>query len=119
MKACKMRFSLVAAVAIGVMAVAARAQTAAYFPPRGTWECRAPSAVGLDPAALQRAVDFSIAHENPGSRDMVTFLHDSFFPHDPNWKLHGPTRARADLTGVIVHRGYVVAAWGNPDRVDM
>lgn len=31
----------------------------------------------------------------------------------------GPFKERGEQTGVIIRRGYIVASWGEPDRVDM
>ena len=31
----------------------------------------------------------------------------------------GPIRERGDPTGIIIHKGYIVAQWGDPLRVDM
>jgi hypothetical protein len=39
-----------------------------YFPPAHQWEKRMPGQVGLDAAALNDAIQFSIAHENQTTR---------------------------------------------------
>lgn len=101
------------------LVLAARLFAADYFPPRGSWERHDPAAAGLDPAALQAAVAHAIAHENPATRDMAKHLTETFGAREPGFQLLGPTRPRGDLTGLVIHRGYVVAAWGDPDRVDM
>ena len=95
------------------------ASAADYFPPRGAWERRAPHDLGLDPARLREAVDFSLANENPATRDLAADLKATFGAREPNYKILGPTRSRGGLTGIIVRHGYVAIAWGEPDRVDM
>jgi CubicO group peptidase (beta-lactamase class C family) len=35
------------------------------------------------------------------------------------FRILGPTRPRGGMTGLVIRHGYVVAAWGDPDRVDM
>src|SRR5271166_349134 len=37
-------------------------KSATYFPPSGAWQKKAPAEVGLDPAKLQAAVDWALAH---------------------------------------------------------
>jgi len=51
-----------------VPVVALRAQ---YFPPAGaTWEKVPPEKAGFSKTALQEAVDFALAHEYSGPRDL-------------------------------------------------
>jgi len=123
MKACapaaRHPVSLIAVVGFALLSVAGRAEQPAYFPPRGEWERRQPADAGMDPVVLQRAVDFSVANETKATRDMAKFLEQVFAPHEPMWKLLGPTQPRGNLTGVVVRHGYVVASWGDPGRVDM
>ena len=50
----------------------------AYYPGAGDdWERRAPEQVGMDPAALQEAIEFAIANENPASHDLAITLSQS------------------------------------------
>jgi len=98
---------------------AASGVTSTYFPPRGDWERRTPDQAGMDPALLQQAVDFSIANENPATRDMKLDLELTFGMREPMYKILGPTKVRGGMTGLVIRRGYVVAEWGDPSRVDM
>jgi CubicO group peptidase (beta-lactamase class C family) len=109
-------FALLLAAAL---AAATRAADDVYFPPKGAWEERPPSALGLDPQKLGQAVAYSVAHESSGSRDIATDLAQTFGKHEPLWRLLGPTQPRGPVTGLIVHHGRVAAHWGDPDRVDM
>ena len=98
---------------------AAQTQTrAAYFPDRFDWQHRKPQEVGMDPARIEEAVQASIAHENPGPKDMTLFLHGSF-AKEPFNTIVGPVRDRGGASGVITRHGYVVAEWGDPKRVDI
>lgn len=119
-----------ALAAIVFMAQPAQAQTrrasaanaasaqAAYVPPRGTWERRAPAAVQMDAAKLQAAIDFAIASESRNSKDLE-LNHYQTFGREPFGDAIGPIAPRGPATGVIVRRGYVVAEWGTPDAVEM
>lgn len=101
------------------LATVAVAVAADYFPPRGSWEKKAPAEVGFDPAKLQQAIAFSVANENPGSKDLAAELHRTFGAREPNFKILGPTQPRAALSGIVIHRGYVAAEWGDVTRTDM
>lgn len=109
-------FTLVLAWAVSLLAPAFAAD---YFPPRGDWERRSPAALGFDAARLQAAVDYSVANENPSPKDVATDLRQTFGRREPDYKIIGPTQPRAALNGLIVHRGYVVAEWGDTARTDM
>ena len=95
------------------------ARGADYFPPRGSWEHRAPAALGFDPAKLEQAVVFSVANENSSSKDVAEELTKTFGSKEPNFKLLGPTQPRAALSGLVIHHGYVAAEWGDVSRTDM
>lgn len=95
------------------------AAAADYFPPRGEWAHRAPAELGFDATQLKGAVDFAIANEVAASRDMAAELQRTFGAREPNFKILGPTQPRGDMTGVIIHHGYVATEWGEPGRVDM
>ena len=70
----------------------------------------------MDSGALEEAIAFSIANETPSSRDLSETLLES---NEPFNELIGPTKERGDVTGLIVRHGYIVAEWGDIDRVDM
>src|SRR5580658_11354433 len=51
------------ALLIAALASSLPAQkTGTYFPAPGTWQKKAPAEVGMDPAKLQAAVDWALAH---------------------------------------------------------
>lgn len=95
------------------------AHAADYFPPRGTWEHRAPADAGFDAAKLQAAIAFSVANENPSPKDVAEDLKRTFGAREPNFKILGPTQPRAALSGLVIHHGYVAAEWGDVNRADM
>ncbi len=115
-RSCVCRYS---AAALLTLLLTTAAHAAEYFPPRGTWEKKAPAELGFDPAKLQAAIDFSIAHENPSPKDVAEDLKRSFGAREPNFKILGPTQPRAALNGIVIRRGYVAAEWGDTRRTDM
>ncbi len=88
-----------------------------YYPGRtGEWESRRPEEVGLNPDALQKAVDFAIANEFSGPTDLRLAIERSF---EPDNTIVGPTKDRGGPAGMIIKDGYIVVEWGDTKRVDM
>ena len=114
-----MRLSVLRLVVSLAVLLAANAIAADYFPPRGTWERKAPADLGFDAAKLKEAIDYAAANENPSSKDVADDLKNTFGKREPNFKIVGPTQTRAALNGIVVHRGYVAAEWGDTERADM
>ena len=105
--------------ALSMLAAPAGAQRGAYVPAPGeAWERRSPARVGMDSARLREAVAFHLAHESRAPRDLLQ-AHYQSFGREPFGEPVGPFKPRGDPTGVVVRRGYVVAEWGDPRRVDM
>ena len=98
-----------------------RAETAAprYFPPKGSWESRPPSELGLNPAKLDAAIQFSVQNQNPNTKNLAEDILETFRNEAPYNKLIGPAQERTGMNGVIVRHGYVAAQWGDTRRADM
>jgi CubicO group peptidase (beta-lactamase class C family) len=88
-----------------------------YVPPRGDWARRAPEAVGLDPARLAEAIAFARENESDAPRDLA-LAHARGFGREPYGDAVGPFLTRGPQTGVVLRHGYLVAEWGEPERVD-
>ena len=113
------RMTGVLAVATLLFAPSAVAAQAVYYPGSGDdWERRAPAQVGLDARLLDEAIAFAKANEAKGPRDLEA-AHYQSFGREPFGEGIGPFKTRGDPTGVILRRGYIVAEWGDPHRVDM
>ena len=98
---------------------AAQRAAAPYVPaPGDAWERRRPTQVGLDSAKLEEAITFAKSRESRSPRDLEE-AHYQSFGREPFGGAVGPFSTRGPQTGVIVRRGYIVAAWGEPERVDM
>lgn len=91
----------------------------AYFPDAGpAWQRRTARAAGLDSARLAAAIAFAIENESRTPRDLE-LAHYQSFGREPFGDAVGVFAPRGDATGMIVRGGYIVAEWGDPDRVDM
>lgn len=108
---------LPAAALIGLSSLTASAAAQDYVPPRGDWERRAPEAVGLDATRLAEAIAFAQASESDDPRDLA-LAHARGFGREPYGDAVGPFLTRGPQTGVILRNGYLVAEWGEPERVD-
>jgi CubicO group peptidase (beta-lactamase class C family) len=102
------------------------AQAENYFPPKGHWDTHTPEPEGFDPAKLQLAVDFAIAHEtklSPGldgvidQRDLSLTIPLQFA--GPYSDPIGPLKPHVPANGLIIRHGYIVASWGDTKAVDM
>jgi CubicO group peptidase (beta-lactamase class C family) len=94
------------------------ANPAPTYYPDANWQHRTPSESDVSPDLLQEAIDFAIAGETKAPRDLV-MNHYQTFGREPFGYAIGPIRERGDPTGIIIHKGYIVAEWGDPLRVDM
>jgi CubicO group peptidase (beta-lactamase class C family) len=105
-------------VATLFLAPVARAQEP-YFPPEGdAWERRTPEQVGLDPQSVHDALALVQAGESEVPIDLLD-NHRRTFGREPHGQAIGPFRDRGPASGMIVRRGYIVAEWGDPHRVDL
>lgn len=90
-----------------------------YFPGAGDeWERRTPEQSRMDAAKLKEAIDFAVANETKLPRDLE-LAHYQTFGREPFGEPTGPFKTRGAATGIILRNGYIVAEWGNPNRVDM
>jgi len=110
---------LLLAASVAAQRPAPRAAAPIYFPDAGAaWEHRTPMQVGLDSTRVAAAIAFAIASEAKNPRSMEE-NHYRTFGREPYGGAVGPFKERGDPTGVILRHGYIVAEWGDPDRVDM
>ena len=93
-------------------------KTANYFPSAGKWEKRNPFESGFDTAKLNAAIRFAIESESKNPRSMEE-SHKLSFAKEPFGEAVGPFADRGDQTGIIIYKGYIIAEWGEPSRVDM
>jgi CubicO group peptidase (beta-lactamase class C family) len=90
-----------------------------YFPDRLTWEHKRPQDVGMNAAKLEDAVKLAIATENPATKNMANYLATTFGANEPLDTPIGPIKDRGAANGIIIRGGYIVAEWGDTNRVDM
>lgn len=89
-----------------------------YFPPVENWEKRTPEQSKFDSAKLKSAIDFAIENEAKAPRNLE-LAHYQTFGREPFGEAVGAFKERGDMTGIIIKNGYIVAEWGDVNRVDM
>lgn len=90
-----------------------------YFPAANSgWKTKLPAAVQLDKEKLQEAVDYALANEYSGSKDLRVAILKGF-AREPYHQILGPTKKRGGPSGMILKNGYLIASWGDTKRVDM
>ncbi len=91
-----------------------------YFPgPGDQWERRNPEQLGLDAEGIEEAAHFTTEHETVWERDLQAALTRQNSVEGPHGAIVGPVKERGGVSGLILRNGYIVAEWGDPDRVDM
>lgn len=93
--------------------------TADYYPPRGSWERANPETTGMDAAKLTAAIDLAQSKAVVEPKDLAIAITDSFSPREPDFRILGPTKPREGSSGLVIRKGYIVAEWGDVERVDM
>lgn len=91
-----------------------------YFPGiDADWKKKTPAEAGFDESRLKEAIAYCIAQESSNPRSMEASHYQSFGLREPFGDGIGPFKDRGDVSGVVVHKGFIVAEWGDPFRVDM
>lgn len=110
---------LLGVLARGHRQAAREATPEVYYPgPGDQWERRTPEQVGMDADRLREAIAFARAQETKAPRNLE-LAHYQTFGREPFGEGIGPFAERGEPTGIILRHGYIVAEWGEPDRVDM
>lgn len=90
-----------------------------YYPAAGKWEHRSAAESGMDSVMLQQAIQFAKDSESKESRDLKQAHYLSAFGREPFGFPIGPMKERGPCSGLIIKNGYIVAEWGEPQRVDL
>ncbi|EIM78906.1 beta-lactamase [Nitritalea halalkaliphila LW7] len=90
-----------------------------YFPPAGHWEKKSPESLGVNATKLSEAVRFAQEKESSADRNLKIAHYESAFGREPFGYPVGPMKNRGEATGLVIYKGYVVAEWGDPQRVDL
>ena len=89
-----------------------------YFPTKGNWETKSPEFFNYNSKKLNNAIEFVIKTQNDGDKDLRVEILKGF-SSEPYHSIKGPTKKRGETNGLIIKDGYIIASWGDTQRVDM
>lgn len=88
-----------------------------YFPD-ATWQVKKPEELKMNKAFLDSSVTMALNSENKMDRDL-RIANIKAYASEPDYKIIGPMKKRGGPAGMIIKNGYIVAQWGDVNRVDM
>jgi CubicO group peptidase (beta-lactamase class C family) len=88
-----------------------------YFPD-ADWQTKKPEELKMNKALLDSAVNFALKNENKVERDL-RIANMKSYSREPGYKIVGPMKERGGPAGLAIKNGYIVAQWGDVNRVDM
>lgn len=88
-----------------------------YFPDT-SWQVKTAAELKMNKFLLDSAVRFAQANENKYERDLRVATLKSY-ANEPDFRILGPMKERGGPAGLIIKNGYIVAQWGDINRVDM
>ena len=88
-----------------------------YYPD-SVWQSRKPEALKLNSSLIDSAVRFAIANEVAMETDL-RIANLKAYSREPGYRMWGPMRDRGRPAGLILKNGFIIAKWGDLDRVDM
>jgi CubicO group peptidase (beta-lactamase class C family) len=88
-----------------------------YYPD-ANWQSKKPSEVKMNAKMIDSAMNFAVKNEINLETDLRVALIKSW-NREPYYQLLGPVKDRGKAAGVILKNGYIVAQWGDVNRVDM
>jgi CubicO group peptidase (beta-lactamase class C family) len=92
--------------------------SAQLYYPDTIWLTKKPMELKLNAVLLDSAVQFAIRNESKVEKDLrIATL--KAYAAEPGYKFFGPFKHRGKPAGVIIKNGYIVAQWGDVNRVDM
>jgi hypothetical protein len=89
-----------------------------YFPEKGEWQKKRPEELGVSSELLKKAVQFAESNETPFDHDLRIANYKAY-ANNPYYEIVGPIQKRGALAGLIIKNGYIIAQWGDVNRVDM
>ncbi|MBA4198734.1 MAG: serine hydrolase [Chitinophaga sp.] len=89
-----------------------------YFPAADNWQHKSLVSFDIDSLKIADAIQFAKANEAklPRNQELAQAM---TFGKEPYSDPVGPLEERGDPSGIIVYKGYIIAQWGDVDKVDM
>ncbi|TWI83085.1 CubicO group peptidase (beta-lactamase class C family) [Lacibacter cauensis] len=104
-------------ISLFFLAVAVTYAQQSYFPD-AEWQTKKPQELKMNAATLDSAVALALRSENKVERDL-RIANIKSYSREPGYKIIGPMKERGGPAGLVIKNGYIVAQWGDVNRVDM
>ncbi len=101
---------------IGLYTITVEAQQL-YFP-ETVWQVKKPEDLKMNRPLLDSAVTLAERSENKVDIDL-RIANMKSYSREPGYKIIGPMKQRGGPAGLVIKNGYIVAQWGDVNRVDM
>ena len=88
-----------------------------YYP-NNLWQTKKPAELKMNAALLDSAVNFALKNDSKTNYNLRE-ANLAAYKNEPGYKIAGPMQDRGKPAGMIVRNGYIVAQWGDLNRVDM
>jgi len=88
-----------------------------YFPD-SNWQTKKAADLQMNQSVIDSAVRFALANEVKIDYDM-RIANIKSYTNEPGYKILGPMKQRGKPAGMIIKNGYIVAQWGDLNRIDM
>jgi CubicO group peptidase (beta-lactamase class C family) len=93
-------------------------QAQSLYYPDTTWQVKNPVELKMNQQLLDSAVSLALKSENKAERDL-RIANMKAYASEPGYKIIGPMKQRGGPAGLVIKNGYIVAQWGDVNRVDM
>jgi CubicO group peptidase (beta-lactamase class C family) len=93
-------------------------QAQQLYYPDSTWQSKKASELQMNQSVIDSAVRFALSNEVKIDYDM-RIANIKSYTNEPGYKILGPMKQRGKPAGLIIKNGYIVAQWGDLNRVDM
>lgn len=94
------------------------ANAQAIYYPDTAWQIKTATEMKMNKLLLDSAVNFAMSHENKVERDL-RIANLKAYSNEPGYKIIGPMKERGGPAGLIIKNGFIIAKWGDVNRVDM
>lgn len=88
-----------------------------YYPD-SNWIRQPASKLGMNQQLLDSAVALAKRSESDLDTDLRIAAYKSY-QREPGYQILGPMKDRGKAAGLVIRKGYIVASWGDIERVDM
>jgi CubicO group peptidase (beta-lactamase class C family) len=88
-----------------------------YYPDT-VWQTKKPADVKMNAQLVDSAVRFATANDSKTDYDL-RIANIKAYANEPGYRIIGPMKERGKPAGLIIHKGYIVAQWGDVTRTDM